>query len=199
MKRAIAWILCFSVLVAPLALSGCETYGKAGGLGAGIGAVTGAVIGNQSGNALEGAAIGAVVGGLVGLVAHDVKARRERTAAQTVETYNYQPAQGLVLRFERAEILPNNARPGEIINSTIQYALLGSGPGMQVTETRSLMRGDRLVSTFNNESFQRDDGTWVSSKEFQLPNDIAPGVYSIDTRVTAGQLNISGAATFSVQ
>ena len=199
MKRTIALAVAAVMAVSPLTMSGCETYGEAGGLGAGIGAVTGGVIGHQSGRALEGAAIGALVGGIAGLIAHDVKARRERTRQQTIETYNYTETQGLMLQFERAEILPNNARPGTQVQSNFQYALLGAGAGISVTENRTLLQGDRILGELSSRTFTRDDGTWVSTLPIQLPNDMRPGIYSIETRVIAGQSAISGRAQFTVQ
>lgn len=199
MKQSVIFCVAVAMLLAPISLTGCETYGQAGGLGAGLGAAAGAVIGNQSGHALEGAAIGALVGGAAGLIAHDVKARRERTREETVQTYGYTPTQGLMLQFERAEILPNNARPGERIQSTIQYALLGAGAGISVREERSLLQGDRVLGQVSSETFTREDGTWVSSQELQIPNNMGPGIYSVDTRVTAGNSVISGRANFSVQ
>ena len=78
----------------PLALVGCETYGQGAGLGAALGAGAGAIIGHQSGHALEGAAIGALVGTAAGLIAHDIKARKQKSREQTVQEYNYQPSQG---------------------------------------------------------------------------------------------------------
>ncbi|MBI2435377.1 MAG: glycine zipper family protein [Candidatus Hydrogenedentes bacterium] len=195
----LALMLCFSLIAAPLALSGCETYGEAGGLGAGLGAVTGAVIGNQSGHALEGAAIGAVVGGLAGLVAHDIKVHKQRSREETVQDLRYEPSQGLVLKFISAEVLPSVARPGDLMQANFTYALLGAGAGIGVTETRTLLRGDRLLSDLASKTDTRDDGTYVSSQEFRLPNDIMQGIYTLDTRVTAGQNSISAKATFSVQ
>ena len=179
-------------------LAGCETTGQSAGAGAGLGAVAGAIIGNQSGNAAEGALIGAVVGGLGGLIVHDVKERRQRSREETVAQYpDYTPTQPTeFLRFESSTVLPTSARPGDRVESNIQYALLGTGAGLQVTETRTLHPGDRQLST---RTITRDDGTWVSSQEFQLPPDQPRGTYTIRTTVaTAGQ-SISGDAQFVVR
>jgi len=137
---------------------------------------------------------------LAGLIAQDVKVRRERTRQETVETYNYTETQGLLVQFERAEVLPRDARPGTRVQNVFQYAILGAGAGISVTEHRSLLQGDRLLGELSSETFTRDDGTWVSTQEFQLPNDMRPGVYSIETRVSAGSAApISGRANFTVQ
>ena len=186
-------------MLAAIGLTGCETYGQAGGLGAALGAGAGAIIGNQSGHALEGAAIGAVVGGLTGLIAHDIKARKQREAAETAAQYNYQPAQGEMLTFERAEVLPPTTRPGETIESSIQYALLGTGGGISVSEARTLMQGDRKVADMSTKSVSRTDGTWVSSQQFRLPTNLQPGRYTMIISVRTNQSAISGRADFTVQ
>ena len=181
-----------------LAVSGCETYGQAGGLGAALGAGTGAIIGNQSGHAGEGAAIGAVVGGLAGLVAHDVKARRQKAAAETAAQYNYQPAQGEMLTLESAQALPSQVQAGNMIEASIQYALLGTGSGATVRESRTLMRGDEVIAEVSSKSFTRNDGTWVSTQQFKIPNNQPAGQYRVVQIVETAQNRISGSAYFTV-
>lgn len=199
MKRYVITLLLATVVCSIIIQgSGCQTYGEAGGLGTALGAATGAIIGNQSGHAGEGAIIGGVLGGIAGLVAHDIKAQKAKSAQETAQQYNYQPSQGERLTFERAEVLPNVVTPGNTIETTIQYALLGTGSGTTVTETRSLLRGDQLVSDLSTSSFNRNDGTWVSSQEFRLPNNLSPGQYTILFRVSTNLSSISGRANFVV-
>ncbi len=175
-----------------LSLNGCETYGEAAGLGAAVGAVGGAVIGHQSGHALEGAAIGAALGGATGAVAHKIKSNRQREAAETAAAYNYQPAQGEMLRFEGAQVMPKNARPGDMIEGRVQYALLGSGGGVQVQESRLLLRNGQVIAELSSETLTRTDGTWSSSQNFRLPNNQGPGLYTLETRVRTAKSSISG-------
>ncbi len=199
MKRFISLFLIMVMTISILFYgTGCQTYGEAGGLGAALGGATGAIIGHQSGHALEGAAIGAVLGGIAGLVAHDIKARKAKSAEQTSTEYNYQPSQGERLSFERAEVLPNVVTPGNMIETTVQYALLGTGSGTSVTETRSLLRGEQLIADISSSSFNRNDGTWVSSQQFRLPPNLSPGQYTILFRVSTRLSSISGRATFVV-
>ncbi len=186
------------LLTSCLFISGCQTYGEAAGLGAGIGSVAGAIIGHQSGHTLEGAAVGAVLGGLAGLVAHDIKVRQAKSAQQTAAEYNYQSGQGEKIVFERAEVLPPAVTPGNEIESSIQYALLGAGSGVQVTETRILMKGSQIIAELSSSTMTRTDGTWVSSQKFRLPANLTPGEYSILTRVSTRLSSISGSANFVV-
>ena len=196
--RMVFWISLAMVGCVSVAMSGCQTYGEAAGLGAGLGAVAGGIIGHQSGHAVEGAIIGAAVGGATGLIAHDIKARRERSRAETVTTYNYTPAQGEMLTLERSEVLPGTVRPGENAEASVQYALLGAGPGVQVSEQRSLMRNGQLVADVSTHSFSRDDGTWVSTQPFRVPTNLQPGAYTIVTSVRTAKSAISSQAAFTV-
>lgn len=180
------------------AVTSCQTYGEAAGLGAGLGAVTGAVIGHQSGRTVEGAAIGAIVGGLAGLVAHDIKVRQARSRMETEAAYNYQPSQGEMLNLERTEVLPPSVRPGEQIETSVQYALLGTGGSVQVSEQRTLMRGDQVIADLSTQNFTRPDGTWVSSQTVRLPGNVQPGTYTIVTVVRTARSAISARADFTV-
>ncbi len=184
--------------VVALGIVGCETYGEAAGLGGAIGAGTGAIIGNQSHNAVAGALIGGALGAVTGLIVHDIKVKQARSREQTAQVYNYQPTQGEMLTLERSEVLPPSVRPGEEISGTIQYALLGTGGGVQVGEQRTIMQGDRTVADISTQNFTRQDGTWVSTLPFRLPGNIQPGQYSVVTTVRTARSAISGRANFTV-
>ncbi|MFA7693105.1 MAG: hypothetical protein WCX86_09430 [Candidatus Hydrogenedentales bacterium] len=181
-----------------LSLSGCQTHGEAAGLGAGLGALAGGIIGHQSGHAIEGALIGAAVGGMTGLIVHDVKARKEQSREQTMAAYSYAPSQGEMLTLERSEILPANVRPGEMAEASIQYALLGVGSGVEVSEQRSLLKDGKVLADLSTHSFNRDDGTWVSSQPFRVPTNLQPGTYTIMTSVRTARSAISGQAAFNI-
>lgn len=197
-KRFVGWLSVGVACCLCITMSGCATYGEAAGLGATLGAVTGGIIGHQSGHAIEGAVIGGLAGAAAGLIAQDIKERRARSAQETVVVYNYNASQGEVLRLERCEVLPTTVRPGETAEAEIQYALLGTGAGVTVTEQRTLMRGDRVIADVSTVSFTRDDGTWVSSQPFRVPTNLEPGLYTIVTSVRTAKSAISAQAQFNV-
>lgn len=198
MKRRL--LICGVVLLAvALVGAGCRTYGQAGGLGAAIGAGTGALIGADRGHALEGALIGGALGGLAGLVAHDVKARKAKDAQATAAEYNYQPSQGEVLRLENARALPSAVNVGQMVQGTMQYALLGAPQnGVAVTETRQLRRGNDILAE-SSQTVTRTSGTWVSTQDFELPRTAAPGEYQMVQTTQTPTSRVSGTATFVVQ
>lgn len=197
-KHLTLWMSVTVIGCLAIVTSGCQTHGEAAGLGAGVGALAGGLIGHQSGHALEGAAIGALVGGVTGLIAHDIKARKMRSKAETEAAYNYVPAQGEMLTLERSEVLPATLRPGEMAEASIQYAILGGGGGLQVSEQRSLMQGDRMIADVSTHNFTREDGTWVSTQPVRLPSNLSPGQYTIVTTVRTARSAISSQAQFTV-
>ena len=197
MTKITSYVLC-ATLIAGL-FAGCQTYAGGGTLGAGLGAGAGAAIGSTKGKALEGALIGAVAGAAIGLIGHDIKARRAKSQEQTAQEYRYEPSQGEMLTWEQGQVQPSSARPGTMVEATAQYALLGSGGGVQVSESRKLFQGDRMLAEVSTRNFTRTDGTWVSAQNVRLPGNLAPGQYSIRTEVTTNKSRVSGIAPFFVE
>ncbi len=183
-------------------LTGCETTGESAGMGAIIGATAGAIIGNQSGSQGEGAVLGAIIGGTVGAIVKDVektKAKQTRTAEETVVEYNYTPTQGESLRFENSTVNPEAIIRGQSTTVAMQYALLGSGVGKQVTETRVIKRNGEVVAQISSETFTRNDGTWLSSQEFRIPENWEKGQYTLEQFASTNKSTISGTAKFFVE
>ena len=176
----------------------CETTGESAGLGALIGAGAGAVIGGIAGDASGaaiGAAVGAAVGAAGGAIAHDVRESRAEqivTAEQTAETYSYQPSAGQSMVFEDAGAQPAVARRGEFVELRMQYALLGAPNGTTITERRIVLKDDKVISQVSAEEHVRNDGTWVSTQEFRIPDTWVPGEYEIEQSVSSTRLTVSG-------
>lgn len=198
MKRKHTLMYVGGLLCAALLLTSCETVPRGAGLGGAIGAGAGAIIGHQSGHALEGAAIGGLVGAAAGAIASDIRARRARTAQETAQTYNYQPAQGEMLKLEEVNVLPSQVKRGNMVESTLQYALLGAGSGVAVRESRVLRRGGEVIAEVSSQSFTRDDGTWLSAQQFKVLDAWQPGEYSLTTSVETAKSRVSGAANFAI-
>ena len=196
MKTSVAIFSVLTLAGLAIVVAGCQTYGEAAGLGAALGAGTGALVSHDKGT---GALVGAGVGALSGLVAHDIKARRQRDAQATASEYHYQPTQGEVLNLEANSAMPAMVRPGNAVEGTVQYALLGSGPGgVDVQESRQLVRGGQVVGE-SSKTVRRADGTWVSTQQFRLPPDAPPGTYSIVQTIQTARSRISATSSFTVQ
>ena len=191
----------FVVLLSAISLlaAGCESYGGAGLVGAALGAGAGAIIGKQSGRAAEGALIGAAVGGLAGAAVHDVVARKTKDAEATKADYGYRPSQGEMMTFERASVSPAAVARGAMADGSIQYALLGTGGGVAVTETRTLIRDGVTIAQLSSKTYTRNDGTWVSTLPFRVPETLDPGEYTLLQTGRTGKSEISGSARFFVE
>ena len=199
MKHAKRWIAAATAFCLGLTLAGCQTYGESASLGAVLGGTAGAIIGHQSGHALEGAAIGAALGGLTGLIVHDVKVQQAKSREQTITDYQYTPGSGEVLSLEESVVTPQVIPAGGRITASLQYALISGAGGTPVTETRQLLRGEKVVANLSSKKFTRQDGTWLTTQEFTLPNNLKPGEYALIQRVETAGASIFGTATFVVQ
>jgi hypothetical protein len=203
MKKVLFSLPLVALLGLSIAISGCaSSEGRAGLTGAVIGAGLGAIIGNQSGHAGEGALIGAAAGGLTGLIVQDVRetrARRNIEAQPTAQTYRYEPGQGEMLTYEDSSVKPGVVLRGTMADASIQYALLGTGAGTQVTETRSLRRGAEEIAQISSKTYARNDGTWISAQQFRISERLSPGIYSIVQTVRTSQSTISGSNEFRVE
>jgi uncharacterized protein YcfJ len=188
-----------AAMIAALAAAGCQTYGESAAAGAATGAAAGAIIGNQSNSQGEGAVIGAVLGGLGGLIAHDVKVNKAEDRSQTAKEYGYDSTQGEVLELEDVQVYPRMVESGNMLEATIQYALLGTpSDGVAVRETRRLKRGGETIADLSTKNFTRTDGTYVSTLPFELPRRLEPGEYTMVQIVQTPQSQIMGSVKFIV-
>jgi hypothetical protein len=163
------------------------------------GALLGGLIGSTKGKALEGALIGGAVGALAGYVIHKINTTQTRTAQQTVQDYNYQPNQGFKLDVRSGSVAPGTVNQGQSVKAAIEYATLGTGPsGVNVEEVRVLKKDQAVLTELNRDKVIRNDGTWRNEIEFQVPQNAAPGDYTIVQQVNALGTSYSKELTFSV-
>ena len=121
------------------------------------------------------------------------------SAQETVVEYDYRPTQGESLVFESSTIEPDVITRGSMTTAGMQYALMGSGAGKQVTETRVIRRDGELISQISSQSYTRNDGTWVSTQQFRIPENWEPGKYSIEQTAQTNQSAVSGMTNFYVE
>ncbi len=198
MKKITVAVAVFGLALV-LAGSGCQTVPRGAALGGALGAGTGAIIGNQSGHAGEGALIGGVVGAAAGAVASDIRARRTKSAQETAKAYEYEPSQGEVLKLESVSVLPSQVRRGNMVEASIEYALLGApSGGAAVRESRTLLQGGQVVAEIGTKSFTREDGTWVSVAQFKVLDSLELGEVSVQQVIETNQSRISGTAKFTI-
>ena len=99
---------------------------------------------------------------------------------------------------ERYEDKPSKNRYSHVADA-LQYALLGSGAGKQVTETRVIKKDGEIIAQISSEVFTRNDGTWISSQEFRIPENWDVGQYTLEQIAKTNKSTISGTAKFFVE
>lgn len=186
-------------LAATVGVTGCETAGQSAGLGAGLGGALGAVIGHQSGHGWEGAAIGAAIGGLAGYGIHKAQARKVREAEATAQYYQYQPAQGVRVYSEESTVAPNRVTKGNTVKASMEYAVLGApADGITVVEKRVLRKDGEVLAELENTSVTRTNGTWVSTMDIAVNEDVQPGNYEIAQTLETPEGTFAKSSTFTV-
>jgi len=165
---------------------------KGAATGAGIGAATGAIAGALLGSkgaktemAVLGGVIGALAGGAIGHYAYDTK----RTQQETEKQYDYQPAQGTLLRLESVSVEPSTASAGKQVAFLATYAVLTptSGSEISITEIRELWFKNELVGK-PEVKVTRTGGTYTSKVPMTLPADAKSGTYRVVTTIQSGTI-----------
>ncbi len=185
---------------------GCATVPeehKGAATGAAIGAATGAAAGailgkegSRTGAAILGGLAGALIGGTIGHYAYDTK----RTREETVQTYNYQPSMGTIVRIEDVSIVPGTVRPGDRVELKLTYAVLGAAPDSEIsiTEMNEIRHEGTLVGK-PEVNVTRRGGTYTSTIPVFLPSNAKKGLYNVVMTVQSQTARDSRETSFYVQ
>lgn len=199
------WMKPVSVLCALLiAASGCETLKRnKGATGAGAGAVAGGLAGalidddHRTRNALIGAALGAAAGYGIGKYLE----HREKTAQQTNQAHNYQPAQGTRVEMVGARAQPGTVQRGGSVDLKATYAIMAPNPQeqVQVTETRTILFSGQKLTQFGPRNVTKNPGTYTTSAPMSVPQNATPGNYELVVTVSAAGQSKQEKTQFTVQ
>lgn len=178
------------VLTLALAVTACSTVEQATVAGVLLGGGLGAVIGHQSGHAVEGAIIGAVVGGLAGYLVGSSRAERVASAEETNRVHAYRAVEGLQVKLENSSVTPSITTPGSDIdlNATLAVMAPTSDQKVQIRQRIAIYKGEQLIGSILEDSFEVTPGTTRLSRRVSLQKDFARGRYTYVThiRATAG-------------
>ncbi len=198
--KAIAIILCLTLVSLPLGCANVmeEHKGAAVGAGAGgaVGGIMGAVIGHGTGAVVVGTLAGALLGGAIGHFGYD----QERTREQTAKTYSYKESQGTVLRIENLKATPATVRPGETVDLKMTYAVLHDSPNTKVAvnEIREITYKGELVGR-PEVKVEHADGTYTTSVPLQVPPGAEKGTYKVRAMVESQNAKDAREVTFTVR
>ncbi|AEB10630.1 hypothetical protein [Desulfobacca acetoxidans] len=126
-------------------------------------------------------------GGPVGLMwggyKNEMRLEREAAAAK----HNYCPTGGCVVRLEKLAIFPKRVQRGRTAYIDLAYTILtASDIGIPVTISREIFfQGKSLGKTFSK-NLRTPNGSFSQEVSFVMPDNSAPGVYSLKTQVITG-------------
>ncbi len=96
----------------------------------------------------------------------------------------YCPTGGCVLRLDRVEIKPDQAKRGEtLVLSTTYTILTPEQVSLPVSITRDIYYQGKSLGRTKSVDMRRDNGTWTQDINFTLPANAAPGTYTLVTSI----------------
>jgi len=104
-----------------------------------------------------------------------------------VAKYNYCPTGGCVLRLESVDVVPLKARKGQTLTLITSYTILTPEQvAIPVTVSREIFFQGKSLGKVKDIATRRLNGTWRQDIDFTLPDNAAPGEYSLVTKVSTG-------------
>ncbi len=198
MKKAMAVVLCISVLGLFWSCAEMDNTQTGALIGAAAGGLLGAKLSKE--HPEMGAAIGAAAGALAGAIIGNYLDKKLKSAQDTAKTYQYTPSQGTMVNVENVRMEPSVIKPGQKAKLVINYAMLNSDPNqtIPVMETRQIMSDGKSLKKIGPMSKNRNAGTYVTEQEVTFPQNIPTSMYTLNGTVEAAGKSSSKLATFRV-
>jgi hypothetical protein len=118
---------------------------------------------------------------------------------QVIAREGYCPTGGCVLRLDRVEIKPDNARRGATLLLKTTYTILTPEKiAMPVAITREIFYQGKSLGKTKSIETRRNNGTWTQEINFTLPATAAPGIYRLVTRISTGYGTAQDSTDFQV-
>lgn len=84
------------------------------------------------------------------------------------------------LVYQSMTVMPEVAVPNDTVNVTVMYELKGIDlSGIEVTESKKLLFGEREIASLENNQVRRTDGKWVIETTFLVPASATHGKYEV--------------------
>lgn len=105
----------------------------------------------------------------------------------------------LEIRLLGAGTEPLSVSPGKEVALVLTYEVVGvaSGSAVDVIETRTILRDDRVLTTLEA-TVRQGAGVHRSTQSLTIPADVAPGVFKLEASVEAGGSRSSIGTLFQV-
>jgi len=119
---------------------------------------------------------------------------------EAVARYNYCPTSGCVVRLESLQVRPDKAYRGENITLTTTYTILTPEQvAIPVTISRELFFGGKSLGKVQSTNTRNNNGTWSRAIDLALPANVAPGIYTIVSRISTGYGSDEKSIQFTVE
>lgn len=127
---------------------------------------------------------------------NELRLQREEAAAR----HNYCPTSGCVIRVDRIGVFPKKVQRGRQAYLSLTYTVLtAEAVGIPVTITRELFfRGQSIGKTMSR-NLRTPNGTFDQEVAFTLPDNAAPGLYTLKTTVSTAFGQDEKSLTFTVE
>lgn len=169
--------------------------------GAALGAIIGAATGSPATGAWIGAAAGSVVGAVGGYLYAEHKNNEIRSQQAAAQAYNYDPSQGsYVVAIDRADVSPSMVSPGQQVNLNLNYTILTPSNDMvSVNLVREVRFNGQLVGQPYQTAVNNTNGSYTDMVAYSLPNNAAPGTYTVTSRVMSNYGNAQRDSYFTIR
>ena len=114
-----------------------------------------------------------------------ISAHRITGYRQTAKKYRYRKGTGATVRLQKTSLGPKTVGRGDKVTAVMIYAVLGApAKGMVVREKRELWFSGHKLSTLQNKSIRRKNGTWKSRLVFKVPQSALNGTYEVKQQIS---------------
>jgi hypothetical protein len=104
-----------------------------------------------------------------------------------VAKHNYCPTSGCVVRLDKLTMSPNLIHRGQYASITLTYTILtAENTDIPVTISREIFHRGKSLGKTTSRNMRTPNGTFDQELAFTLPDNSAPGQYTLKTRVSTG-------------
>jgi hypothetical protein len=122
-----------------------------------------------------------------------------RSAQAAAQARGYQ-GQGYVVSVDNVVASPSMASPGQPIMLTVDYTILTpENAPVSATLVREIRYQGNPVGSPHQTTVTNTNGGYQDNVTYALPNNAAPGVYTVVTRLMSNYGNSQREVSFSVQ
>ncbi len=139
------------------------------------------------------------MGGIGGALYARHMNQQMRNRDMAAQQYNYSPNRGAMVDISDASATPSTVRPGQTVDMSMTYTVLTpDNSSTQVTLSREVRQGGRLVGQPHSTQAYNQNGTFQDRVSFTVPRDAAAGSYTVSNRLMSSYGSAERTSYFTV-